>query len=377
MANVVTSGSLSAYTLPTSSLLLSETYNTEHTVGALQFSGGNQYEFTGSFSFNPNGDVIGDVLNTVNITQDGSLITAITNIGINPSSTATLVETGNQAGFVAAFLAGDDSVVGNDASNSLDGFAGNDTVSGLGGNDTLTGGNGADNVAGGEGADMVYGGAGPVSPSDDGDMLFGGLGSDSVYGNGGDDTMYGGRASYDIEDTADILHGGAGADMVYGNAGNDLLFGGEGMDTLYGGAGNDTMYGGFREFDPTDTGDVFFGGEGNDLIYGNGGNDTLVGGAGSDTLHGGDGLDTYLFELFAGGTDQVMQFDNAGVIGGDTLAFTDSTNLVDMTAESLLSLVTYSEGNATLNFTALGSSLVVEIAGVVENAFTVDDFTFV
>lgn len=50
---------------------------------------------------------------------------------------------------------GNDSIVGNEAANSLDGGAGNDTISGGGGNDTLIGRDGNDTIDGGAGSDTA------------------------------------------------------------------------------------------------------------------------------------------------------------------------------------------------------------------------------
>jgi Ca2+-binding RTX toxin-like protein len=377
MATVTTTGLLSASSLPTTSTVLSGGYNTALTVGTVNYSGGNNYSFSGIFSFDTAGNLTGNILNSVTLTQNGVLTTTISDIGTNPATTQTQVDGGNQAGFVSVFLSGNDFITGHDGINALDGFEGNDTISGAGGNDTFSGGNGTDSISAGDGDDVVYGGIGLVSPADFGDVLFGGLGSDSVYGNAGNDTIYGGRQSVDTNDSADSLHGGLGADLLYGNSGNDILFGGEGSDTLYGGEGADTLYGGFQVFDPTDVGDLFVGGAGNDVIYGNGGNDTIAGGTGSDTLHGGAANDTYIFDFSQTGSDTVLQFDNAGIVAGDMLAFTDSTFALNTNAQTIISLATYSEGNAYINFAVLGSALSLTIAGVAERSLTVDDITFI
>ena len=55
---------------------------------------------------------------------------------------------------------GDDTLLGNEVANVLDGGFGNDTLSGLGGNDTLLGGGGDDQLIGGLGIDRLDGGSG-------------------------------------------------------------------------------------------------------------------------------------------------------------------------------------------------------------------------
>jgi len=53
-----------------------------------------------------------------------------------------------------------DSLVGNDGDNILDGLSGNDTLLGMGGNDTLLGGAGDDSLVGGTGLNSLVGGLG-------------------------------------------------------------------------------------------------------------------------------------------------------------------------------------------------------------------------
>lgn len=346
-------------------------------MGTVQFSGGNLYDFNGSFAFDATGNLTGNILNSVNITQGGVATTSITSIGTNPAATQPQVDGGNEAGFMAIFLAGNDSVTGSAGVNALGGFGGNDTIDALGGNDTVFGDNGVDSLLAGDGDDLVYGGVGLVSAEDSADTIFGGLGIDSIYGNAGDDLVVGGRLLADTLDGADYLHGGRGNDSMYGNTGNDTLFGGEGNDTMFGGGGDDLFYGGWAIFDPTDTADQMFGNDGNDQLYSNGGNDTISGGNGNDTMHAGVGNDTYRFEMFDTGADTILQFENPGVGAGDLLVFTDSTLIINTTAASLLALVNYANGNATLNLSLIGSPLSMTIMGVAPNSLTVDDFSFV
>jgi Ca2+-binding RTX toxin-like protein len=94
---------------------------------------------------------------------------------------------------------GNDTILGNEAVNILDGGPGNDTIDGRGGDD------------------QIFGGPGN-------DTLIAGPGNDTLSGDPGDDK----------------LHGGDGADTLNGGDGNDLLDGGPGPDTLSGGPGDDT-----------------------------------------------------------------------------------------------------------------------------------------
>jgi Ca2+-binding RTX toxin-like protein len=94
---------------------------------------------------------------------------------------------------------GNDTILGNDAVNILDGGPGNDTVDGRGGDDE------------------IFGGVGN-------DTLIGGPGNDTLSGDPGDDNLQGG-------DGADSLNGGDGTDQLDGGPGADSLAGGPGDDT--------------------------------------------------------------------------------------------------------------------------------------------------
>jgi Ca2+-binding RTX toxin-like protein len=234
------------------------------------------------------------------------------------------------------------------------------------------------------------------------DVLDGGGGDDYIRAGGGDDTVLGG-AGYDTligEAGNDTLDGGEGNDYLYGEEGDDILIGGAGNDRLYGGSGNDiyrfgpgfgqdtitsnywdsssvdvsvdvveftgdlvsTMFGvslvdghlvlsagdqkvtleyfedyqgliidevrfadgviwtasdlmqmsmqpndADQELRGTEGADTISGGGGNDTLYGNGGDDVLNGDAGDDTLWGGDGND-----ILTGGTGNDILDGGAG-----------------------------------------------------------------
>jgi Ca2+-binding RTX toxin-like protein len=77
------------------------------------------------------------------------------------------------------------------------------TINGTAGNDTLAGGNAADSITGFGGNDSLSGGGGI-------DSVFGGQGNDTLNGDGG----------------ADSLEGGTGNDTIFGGSGNDVIIGG-------------------------------------------------------------------------------------------------------------------------------------------------------
>ena len=173
------------------------------------------------------------------------------------------------------------SLTGTDASEVLNGDAGDDTLIGGGGDDTLNGGDGRDNLQGGEGNDEIIGG---TSENDLRDLIFGGAGNDNI-------------------------DGGYGNDELRGDAGNDSIAGGFGVDTVIGGTGDDVM-----------TGSAF-----SDLIFGGDGNDFVNGGFGSDRVNGGDGADRFFHVGVTGhGSDWIQDFDHAE---GDVMVYGGSATI--------------------------------------------------
>ena len=176
--------------------------------------------------------------------------------------------------------AGDDEIAGGDELDCVDGGAGNDTANGGGSNDDLHGDEGDDVLLGGDGEDTLEGGDGndELSADQGQDVLAGGDGEDTIDGGEGDDKMEGGAAN-------DLLVGDQGQDKLDGGDGDDEAIGGNGDDTVNGGSGNDLLSG--------DNGnDTIDGGTGNDTIFGGNGDDRLTGGDGVDIIEGGNGHDT-------------------------------------------------------------------------------------
>lgn len=104
---------------------------------------------------------------------------------------------------------GNDTVIGNDLANSIDGGNGNDTLTGGGGNDTLIGGSSNDTLNG----------------DSEEDSLNGGLGNDSLIGGSENDTLIGASGN-------DTLIGGSGNDRLIGNSERDVLTGSTGADVF-------------------------------------------------------------------------------------------------------------------------------------------------
>ncbi|MBK8579689.1 MAG: hypothetical protein IPN78_16170 [Candidatus Accumulibacter sp.] len=117
-------------------------------------------------------------------------------------------------------------LIGNEAANSLYAKGGNDVVDGGGGDDLLIAGAGAgdDRYDGGPGTDRIT-----FTSTREGVTVNLATGQASGVEVGTDTLIR-------IENVS----GGSGPDRIIGNAGDNVLDGGVGADTLAGGAGNDT-----------------------------------------------------------------------------------------------------------------------------------------
>ena len=261
-----------------------------------------------------------------------------------------------------------DTLVGDNAANRIDGSAGDDDIFAGNGRDTLIGGGGNDTLNGWGGFDIAsYATAaagvsinlrnalfdttgdtllfiegfegtafddtfvGPFSFRDvsfDGlagnDLALSGYGDDTLLGGDGDDTLLSTRGNDSVVGGAgdDSLDVGEGADTVIGGDGDDTVLSTRGDDSVVGGAGNDSLNVG-------DGDDTVIGGDGNDTVFSTRGDDSVVGGVGDDSLNVGDGDDTVIGgdgrdtidggngnDLISGGSgdDEI-----AGVDGNDTV----------------------------------------------------------
>lgn len=88
------------------------------------------------------------------------------NVGI---ARGTVIENGLTGG-------GNDTLIGNSASNGLSAGSGNDSVDGMSGNDAIRGGSGIDTLSGSDGLDLIEGGTGNnlIDGGAGGDLLIGG-----------------------------------------------------------------------------------------------------------------------------------------------------------------------------------------------------------
>lgn len=123
---------------------------------------------------------------------------------------------------------GNDTLIGDDAANSLDGGAGDDSIRGDGGDDVITVGIGDDSIDGGAGVDLLAG-------QGDFDFQLTDAMLVSAFGN-------------DVLQRIELarLDGGAGNNLLDASrfSGSVTLMGGEGDDTLTDALGNDSLAGG-------------------------------------------------------------------------------------------------------------------------------------
>ena len=226
-----------------------------------------------------------------------------------------------------------DSLIGGDFSDIINGRAGNDTLLGSAGNDRIRGGTGSDSLNGGDGFDAIDYRRSTANITVDllnsrasggeaeGDDI---LNFERVFATKYDDILIGNadRNSLVGRDGNDTLIGHGGDDRIYGGTGADSLDGGDGVDTLEylrstagvtvnlstglasgGDAEGDTILNVERvfgsSFDDHLTGDandnVLLGREGNDTLIGGAGNDHLRGSIGADSLTGGSGVNVFIF----------------------------------------------------------------------------------
>jgi Ca2+-binding RTX toxin-like protein len=171
----------------------------------------------------------------------------------------------------------DDTIIGTNGSNTLDGGGGNDYLYGLGGIDVLLG---------GAGTDRLYGG-------DQDDTLVGGIGNDYLNGGNGIDTVSyadadrGGGLAINLGDKIQGLTGSLVGQAQTAVVGPSSQRETDNLVDIENATG--TQYS--DSFDGSSGANVLDGAGGNDFIFGHGGDDTLLGGEGDDLLSGGLGRD--------------------------------------------------------------------------------------
>jgi len=221
---------------------------------------------------------------------------------------------------------GNDTLIGNDAANRLDGGQGNDVMTGGGGNDTYIVRNAGDQIveAAGQGTDAAYFAvnyklAAGISvetlavafPSETAGIdLAGNAVAQTLLGSAGSNTLDGGGGG-------DVLRGFAGNDVyIVRNAGDQIVeTAGQGTDaayatvnyTLAAGSSVETLAVAF----PSETAGIDLTGNAfAQALVGSAGDNTLDGGGGADTLRGLGGHDSFAFTTALGGgnVDTILDF---------------------------------------------------------------------
>jgi serralysin len=257
---------------------------------------------------------------------------------------------------------GNDTVVGNDANNWIDGGGGIDSLLGGAGNDTILGGGGDDLLDGGNGNDSLQGGAGN-------DTMIGGLGDDIfLVGNAGDVVVENvgegtdevqSWISFELRGMSQYIENltllGTGAVNATGNGLNNIITGNDGNNVLNGAWGNDTIYGG----------------AGNDTIYDDDGSDSMAGGLGDD-VYRYDNLGDTITEYLNEGTDRIetaMSLVMSAISQNvENLTLTGTGN-INGTGNALNNVLTGNSGNNRLDG-ALGSDTM--IGGLGDDTYVID-----
>jgi len=241
---------------------------------------------------------------------------------------------------IAVSGSGNDTLIGNDTTNILNGGAGTDDMSGLGGHDIYYVDNIGDQVheAVGGGWDLVYSTVSYALISDSqveglstsdhsavtsnymignaiDNRLWGDAGNNALDGRGGVDLMigWGGNDTYYVDNVSDEVHevAGGGSDTIYTSVSYALGFDAhsemEKLSTIDHSATTAINLTG------NDTGQFIYGNAGNNVLDGKGGNDTLIAWGGADTF-------AFTSALGAGNVDTVHSFQS----GTDKIALDDA-----------------------------------------------------
>ena len=193
----------------------------------------------------------------------------------------------------------DDTLIGTDGPNSLDGLRGDDLLVGRDGLDVLFGREDRDTLRGLGGADIYNGGS-------EGDTVDFRFAATAVTAD-----LAAGTATGEGSDTlTDVEHllGSSHDDVLLGSSVSNRITGFDGVDRIAGRGASDGLLGG-------DLGDIVTGGNGADVIAGGSGNDDLFGSAHNDQISGGPGNDDMnggaQFDTCSGGSDLAFGGDSA------------------------------------------------------------------
>lgn len=211
------------------------------------------------------------------------------------------------------------------------GGTGTGTATGADGNDTLVN---IEGLIGSDYADTLIGDDGsnrfepllskdyhPDSPDDNKDYIDGKDGSDWIqFENLSKEynvTVNLDSSSASIFDSNEVEQSRIeirNIENVIGTSGNDIINGDSGKNTITGGKGEDALNGkGGNDFIQGNAGnDTISGGEGDDTIEGNGGNDFIDSGNGSNFIDGGSGEDSLSYEDYSDPVELVLSAAGEG-----------------------------------------------------------------
>ncbi|WP_018095958.1 calcium-binding protein [Sinorhizobium meliloti] len=262
---------------------------------------------------------------------------------------------------------GDDTLVGDAASNMIRGALGADFIDGGAGVDTADYREKAASVEVallGAVDSFVFVGGVAEDTIRNIENVFGGKGNDKLTGDGFANTLNG-------NDGKDVLTGGGGADILDGGAASDTASYRDksaSVSVALGGASYTTVTVGGVAEDTIRNIENVWGGTGNDSLSGDANANLLSGGGGSDTLFGGAGADIFQFDfaLGAGNVDTVVDF-TAGdrlflsksvftTLSGGTLAATQFYAAAGATdAQNVNQKIIYDTTSGALYYDADGS----------------------
>jgi serralysin len=211
---------------------------------------------------------------------------------------------------------GDDTILGNSASNDLDGGAGADSLFGGGGFDYAVYTRSTSRVdirlddataSGGHATGDTLTGIEGIKASNYDDYLSGSSGANNLYGNGGNDYLRGNAGG-------DLLDGGAGTDVANYWTSNGRVDIRLDEGTANGGHATGDVLVNIENITATRYDDYLSGDNGDNVLFGWAGNDYLRGNAGADVLDGGSGTDLANYWTSNGRVD--IRLDEGTATGG-------------------------------------------------------------
>jgi VCBS repeat-containing protein len=205
-----------------------------------------------------------------------------------------------------------DTLIGTDEDEFIDGFYGHDYIDGGAGDDRIVGNHGDDHLAGGEGRDQLIGGEGN-------DVIMADTSDRRIDGGAGVDTL---GINFDFATGAidfDVTRDSRLAGITVQGIERVLITTGSGDDRLVGGDFNDML----QSIN------------GDDVLTGGGGDDELRAGFGEDTAIYSGRLEDYYAERLADGVVRIIDLRDGSPDGSDLVhsverfVFSDRTVTVD------------------------------------------------